>query len=125
MDDTTTLIDDGYLAMWNETDAERRQTVIGRIWTDDCSYLDPVLEASGRDALDGMVAGVHQQFPGHRFRRTSGIDVHHNRLRFAWELVAPDGGVAVGGVDVAEVDGDRLKTVTGFFGPLPENGTAV
>lgn len=124
MNDTITLIDDGYLAMWNETDASRRQATIGRIWTEDCRYLDPMLEACGREALDGMVAGVHQQFPGHRFRRTSGIDGHHDRLRFAWELVGPDGDVAVGGVDVAEVHAGRLKAVTGFFGPIPEDGAA-
>jgi SnoaL-like domain len=122
MNETMTLIDDGYLSMWNETDAARRQATIDRIWTEDCRYLDPVLQATGREALDGMVAGVHQQFPGHRFRRTSGIDGHHDRLRFSWELVGPDGTVAVGGVDVAEVDAGRLKSVTGFFGPMPEDG---
>ena len=121
---TTTLIDDGYLAMWNETDPDRRRTIIARTWADDGRYLDPLLEADGAAALDQMVAGVHEQFPGHRFRRTSGIDVHHDRLRFAWELVAPDGAVKVAGVDIGEMDGERLKAITGFFGPLPEDTAA-
>jgi hypothetical protein len=124
MNDTINLIDDGYLAMWNETDPDQRRTIISRTWTDDGSYVDPLLEASGAPALHQMVAGVHEQFPGHRFRRTSGIDVHHNRLRFAWELVAPDGAVTVAGVDIGELHGDRLQAITGFFGPLPEDGAA-
>jgi hypothetical protein len=124
MNDTTTLIDDGYLAMWNETDAQRRRAIIDRTWTADGTYVDPLLEASGATALDGMVAGVHDQFPGHRFRRTSGIDVHHDRLRFGWELVAPDGSVTVAGVDVGQLTGERLQVITGFFGPLPEEGAA-
>jgi hypothetical protein len=124
MNDTTTLIDDGYLAMWNETDAQRRRAIIDRTWTADGTYVDPLLEASGATALDGMVAGVHDRFPGHRFRRTSGIDVHHDRLRFGWELVAPDGSVTVAGVDVGQLTGERLQVITGFFGPLPEEGAA-
>jgi hypothetical protein len=124
MTDTTTLIDDGYLAMWNETDGERRRAIIGRTWTAEGSYVDPLLEASGATALDGMVAGVHDQFPGHRFRRTSGIDVHHDRLRFGWELVAPDGSVTVAGVDVGQLAGSRLQAIIGFFGPLLEEGRA-
>jgi hypothetical protein len=122
--DTTTLIDDGYLAMWNETDPDRRRTIIGRTWADDGRYLDPLLEADGAPALDQMVAGVHEQLPCHRFRRTSGIDVHHNRLRFASELVAPAGAVTVAGVDIGEMDGDRLKAITGFFGPLSKDAAA-
>ena len=124
MNDTTTLIDDGYLAMWNETDKDLRRGIIGRTWADGGTYVDPLLEAKGAEGLDGMVAGVHEQFPGHRFRRTSSIDVHHDRLRFAWELVAPDGAVTVAGLDIAELDGGRLKAVTGFFGPLSEDGSA-
>jgi hypothetical protein len=43
-----------------------------------------------------MVAAVQARFPGHRFRRVSGIDDQHGELRFAWELTAPDGSIVVG-----------------------------
>ena len=47
------------------------------------------------------------------------VDSHHEFLRFGWELVGPDGAVALAGLDVAEVaDDGRLRRVTGFFGPL-------
>jgi len=116
---------DTYLAMWNETDAARRADCIARAWTGDAHYVDPALEASGPDALTGMVDGVQARFPAHRFRRTSGVDVHHDRLRFGWELVAPDGAVVVAGIDVGELAPDgRLRRITGFFGELPKNGPA-
>jgi hypothetical protein len=112
---------DTYLAMWNETDPARRADLIRQAWADDGRYVDPLLEAMGHTALGDMVAGVHEQFPGHRFRRTSGIDTHHDQVRFAWELAAPDGAVAVAGVDVGALAPDgRLSAIAGFFGELPD-----
>jgi len=72
-----------------------------------------------------MVTGVQARFPGHRFRRVSGIDIHHDQLRFAWELVAPDGAVVVAGIDVGVLAADgRLRRITGFFGALPAEAAA-
>src|SRR5262249_49052153 len=85
MDNLTELID-RYIAMWNETDAERRRALIAQTWTEDARYVDPVLEAEGRAGIDTMVSGVHERFPGHRFRRTGDPDAHHGRVRFTWEL---------------------------------------
>ncbi len=121
--DLTSVADivDTYLAMWNEEDPGRRAAHIQAAWVDDGRYVDPIQEAVGHDALDAMVVGIHQQLPRHRFTRTSGVDVHHDELRFGWQLAAPDGTVAVAGVDVGSVAADgRLRRITGFFGPLPE-----
>jgi isopentenyl diphosphate isomerase/L-lactate dehydrogenase-like FMN-dependent dehydrogenase len=120
--DTSTLTDvvDTYIDMWNEEDADRRAELIRRAWTDDARYRDPLLEADGHAGLDEMVATVQSHYPGHRFRRTTGIDAHHDLARFGWELVAPDGVVFVAGVDVAALTGDgRLRTVSGFFADPP------
>jgi hypothetical protein len=116
---------DTYLAMWNETDATRRAAYVEQIWTADGHYADPALEASGHAALGAMVAGVHARFPAHRFRRTSGIDLHHDQLRFGWELAGPDGSVVVAGIDVGALAPDgRLRRITGFFGELSKDGSA-
>lgn len=111
---------DTYLAMWNEEDRARREVFIEQAWTTDGSYLDPLLEAEGYGALSEMVEAVHAQYPGHRFRLTSGIDMHHEQVRFGWELAAPDGAVTVAGVDIGTIAADgRLRSITGFFGELP------
>jgi hypothetical protein len=99
MSDIVTTVDD-YLAMWNEADPERRAAHIERAWAGDGRYVDPLLEAQGPAALSDMVAAVQAQYPGHRFRRVSGIDAHHDQLRFAWQLVDADGAVAAAGIDV-------------------------
>ena len=120
MSDLTTLVDT-YLAMWNETDPARRSEHIERAWAHDGRYVDPLMEAEGHAALGEMVTGVQSKFPGHRFRRTSGIDTHHDHLRFGWELVAPDGALVVAGIDIGALTPDRrLRTITGFFGEMPD-----
>ena len=119
MGDVITTVDT-YLAMWNETSPTRRAGHIAQAWTEGGSYVDPLIAAEGHSALSAMVDGVQAKFPGHRFRRVSGIDAHHDQLRFAWELVAPDGAVVVAGIDVGGLAPDgRLARIAGFFGALP------
>jgi hypothetical protein len=116
--DVTATIDD-YFAMWNEPDAELRAALIARAWAPDGRYRDPALEADGHAELSDMVESVQARFPGHRFRRLSAVDSHHDEARFAWQLADEDGQVAVAGIDVAGFDGDgRIKRISGFFGEL-------
>ena len=107
---------DRYIAMWNEADAGRRRGLIARVWADDASYLDPLLSGEGRDGIDAMVKAVHAQYPGHRFKRTSDLNVHHDRAQFTWEL-GPEGGPAlVKGIDFVVLSSEGcLRSVTGFF----------
>lgn len=117
---TIELAVENYFGMWNETDPERRSRYIADAWEADGRYVDPLLEAEGYSALDQMVAAVHDQFPGHRFALTSALDTHHDRVRFGWELRAPDGSLTVEGIDIAEVGASgRLRSLAGFFGPVP------
>ncbi len=119
MGDATTIVDT-YLAMWNETDAKRRAQLIERAWSGDGRYADPMLEARGKAGLGRRGAGSQPKFPGHRFRGRSGVDAHHGQLRFAWDLVSPDGAVGVAGIDVGALAADgRLERISGFFGEAP------
>jgi hypothetical protein len=111
---------DSYFAMWNETDAARRRDLIAKTWTEDARYVDPMLEGKGRDGIDAMVAAVHQRFPGYEFRRTSKIDLHHDHVRFSWELAPEDGPVFADGVDFGTVAADgKLAAITGFIDHAP------
>ena len=116
MPDVTSVVD-GYIAMWNETSPERRRAIIAETWTEDARYVDPIMEGEGPGGIDAMVAGAQQQFSGHRFELSAGPDAHHDRVRFAWRLVAAGGGAPVAaGVDFGVLAEDgRLRTVTGFL----------
>jgi SnoaL-like protein len=116
--DITTVVD-RYIAMWNETGADERRAIIAATWTDDSTYLDPLMAGEGPAGIDAMVSGAQQQFPGVRFELTAGPDQHHDRVRFAWRMVGGDGnGEIARGVDFATVAEDgRLRSVTGFLEP--------
>ncbi|HEY3140525.1 MAG TPA: hypothetical protein VGJ86_05315 [Acidimicrobiales bacterium] len=110
---------DTYLASLNELDAAKRTALIEQAWVADGTFLDPLLDVQGHTALGEIAVLVDQHYPGHGFRRTTAVDVHHNRVRFGWELVGPDNAVAVAGIDVGQVAEDgRLRSIVGFFGDL-------
>jgi hypothetical protein len=119
---TTDLVTtvDTYLAAWTEPDAGRRRAMVEQVWDADGRLIDPPLAAEGYAGISDLFAALQGQFPGHTFRRASGVDTHHDQFRFAWELVGPDGAVALTGLDVGETAADgRIRRITGFFGDVP------
>ena len=123
-DSTTTLtidtVIDTNLIAYGNPDATSRQQQLAQVWAADGKLIDPPIDGAGLDGIDQMMVAVQSQFPGHTFRRTSGIDAHHGVARYSWELVAADGSVSLTGLDVAETGDDgKLVRVVGFMGPLP------
>ena len=110
---------EGYIAVWNETDPGVRRELIARTWTEDGSYIDPLMSGAGHDGIDAMIGGVQTQFPGFRFRRTGELDAHNDRVRFSWELGPADGPALAGDVDFGVVSDGRLQSITGFIDFLP------
>lgn len=120
---TPNTIADTYLAAYSEPDPARRTALIADAWDPAGRLVDPPAVGETYDGIGALADAVQQQFPGHRFRRASAVDAHHDVARFAWELVAPDGQVALTGVDFVRFGPDgRLRQVTGFFGELPADG---
>jgi len=114
MGDVATVVD-GYIAMWNEPDSDRRHDLVAETLTDDATYIDPLMTGEGTDGITGMIGAAQQQFPGHRFELSSGPDAHNDVVRFAWTLHGADGPVAKG-VDFGTLaDDGRLRNVTGFL----------
>ena len=112
---------DTYLAAYGEPDRSRREQLIAQAWDEQGRLVDPPACGEGRQGINGLAEAVQQQFPGHRFRRVSLVDAHHDVLRFAWELVAPGGEVALTGTDFGQLGPDgRLRQITGFFGALSD-----
>jgi hypothetical protein len=116
--DATTAVD-RYLAALNEPDAVRRRGLIEQAWTPHGSLTDPPLVGEGHDGLAAVGDALHEHYAGHRFERTSQVDEHHGRYRFAWALIGPDGSTAVTGLDTGILASDgRVGDVVGFFGEL-------
>ena len=119
VNETLTRTIDTYLDAYGEADTTRRNELIAQVWATEGRLLDPPLDGSGHDGISALTDVVHAHFPGHTFRRTTAVDAHHDVARYGWQLVAPDGTVAMAGLDVAEFAADgRIVRVLGFFGEL-------
>ena len=110
-----------YIAAWNETDADRRRDIIGKTWSEDGSYLDAHRGGVGHAAIDAMIAAVQEHFAGYRFRLSSGIEAHHDRVRFSWCAGGTEQApLFFGGTDFAILAEDgRLRAVIGFIDAMP------
>jgi hypothetical protein len=110
-----------YIAAWNETDAACRRAAVERTWSENGSYLDSHRDGTGHAAIDAMIAAVQQRFPGYRFRLCSGIEAHHDRVRFSWSAGGTEAApLFFGGTDFALIaDDGRFHAVTGFTDAAP------
>ncbi|MDM0045477.1 nuclear transport factor 2 family protein [Variovorax dokdonensis] len=109
-----------YIALWNETDPQRRLALLAQSWTDDARYVDPLAQASGREGISTLIGAVQARFPGFRFRLLGQPDSHGEHLRFSWELGPQHAGDMIQGTDFAQLSDGRLRSVTGFLDKVPE-----
>ena len=109
-----------YIASWNQTEPQLRRKLVDEVWAQDATYIDPLAEAHGRDAIDATIAAVQAQFPGLTFTLLDSVDTHHRQARFTWGL-GPEGAPPLAiGFDVAVADSDgRLTSVLGFLDKVP------
>jgi hypothetical protein len=110
---------DRYIAVWNEVDPQRRAELIAHTWTEDSTYLDPLVQGTGRRGIDAMIDAVQKKFSGLKFRRTGAVDAHHDCVRFAWELAPGQGPAVAGGTDFGVIRDGLLRQITGFIDFAP------
>jgi len=110
-----------YLAAWNEQDPKRRRDLIAATWTEDGTYVDRVRDGHGHELIDGMIAKAQGHFPGYRLNLASGIEAHHDYVRFSWVAGGTaDAPLYIKGTDFAVIaDDGRFKSVIGFVDAVP------
>jgi hypothetical protein len=105
-----------YIDLWNETDAQNRKALLASAWTEDATYVDPLMKGQGHSEIEALIGAVHERFPDHRFVLKGAADGHGDRLRFTWTLGAPGAAPVAQGTDFGIVAPDgRLKSVSGFL----------
>src|SRR5687767_15157309 len=97
---------EAYLEVWNSPDDATRADRARDVFTDDARLVDPLVDATGPDAIAAAIGELRTQMPGLSLVRTSGFDTHHDLTRFSWNAQGPDGTVAVTGLDLLAVTPD-------------------
>ena len=111
-----------YMQMWNERDLDAIRGHLDAAVSEDCLWVDPQHQHTGRDALEANVRGFRATFPNADLGVGSNVDAHNDRYRYEWVIVN-DGELLIRGFDVVTVDADGLiERVDGFFGTLERVG---
>jgi hypothetical protein len=112
-----------YFRAWNEADLQQRRLLLERSVTPDAELVDPTGRWQGIERLSERIGNYLVSAPGTRVEQSSGVDAHHDLVRYSWSIVDRDGCEIIEGLDVAERAGDgRLKRISMFHGSLPANG---
>lgn len=111
---------DHYWTMWNTTDQSQVRKHLDRAVSDSFIFCDPLHFHTGRQALEDNVRSFRTEWPTATLVIASGVDKHHNRHRYRWNLIN-ENSILVKGLDIATVDADGLiERIDGFFGAVPE-----
>jgi hypothetical protein len=107
------------MAAWNTRDEARMRALVDEALTPDVVFCDPHYDIVGREAFVEMVLVFFKKYAACDLMRTSQIDLHHNRARYSWAIVFPDGR-RFDGFDAVRLDeaSGKVARVDGFFGPL-------
>jgi hypothetical protein len=79
-----------YVAVWNETDPERRRHQIAELWMPEGQHYVDVREARGYDALEKRIAESHAKNvrdSGHHFRAAKNARRLRDVVTFHWEML--------------------------------------
>jgi hypothetical protein len=111
------------LAAWNEHDPVKMRKLLEAALTEDVAFTDPKYQIVGIDAFIDQVNEFRAEEGRAKLTPTSGVDMHHDRARYSWAVVRPD-GTRFEGFDAVQVDRNqgKISRIDGFFGPLPEVG---
>jgi hypothetical protein len=78
-----------YIAVWNETDAQRRRERVAELWGDGGQSLQRVLDPRGVDAITARVAASHDKWiagRGFEFRLSGVPQAHHDAVLCNWAM---------------------------------------
>jgi hypothetical protein len=108
-----------YLDTWNQTIPEQRQEMLEKYWTDDPTYVDPLMAGKGRAQIAQLIAAVHERFPGFRFVLRGTPDGHGDNMRLSWSLGPARADAPIEGSDFVQIHDGRIHHVIGFIDRAP------
>jgi hypothetical protein len=99
---------DRYVAVWSETDPERRRRAIAELWTPDGEHYVGAREVRGYAELEQRVTGSHEKNVrdnGNRFRAVKDARALRDVVTFHWEMLpAESEQVVATGLEILLID---------------------
>ena len=107
---------DAYVDAWNETDPEQRSSYLLACWAEEGVFKDAMSYVSGRAALDEHIASAQSYLRGAKLTRSGPVQLCHDRVRFGWRIIGPDGAPFAQGTNYGEMTADgKIVCMVGFW----------
>ena len=111
-----------YVAMWHETNPERRSDIVRDLFAPDAENIATRFHVRGIDDLIKRVDRAHDEWVASRgfiFEPAGNTDGHHNLIKFFWRMLPKDGGpVEANGLDIFVLREDgRIQALYQFTEP--------
>jgi hypothetical protein len=117
-DVVTALMEANLLAVFGESDAERRSAAIAATYTEDVVWTDEEGVTVGRDALAAKAQKLLDGMQGLVFTKVGEVQKAQNFGHLAWELAPPGQSPVATGFDAAVVTDGRISSLyTVITGP--------
>jgi hypothetical protein len=117
---TVTTAADRVHEAWTAADVGRRAALLAEVCADDIAYANPIKSSVGVEALAELITELAAAYPDHTPVRTSGVDAHHDAVRYLWALRDRAGQSVLTGVEVVRFTPERrLTSIVSFFGQPP------
>jgi hypothetical protein len=104
--------------VFGEHDASRRIKAIRELYLENAVLYEPQTSATGHDEISESVTALLASLPPSFVFTAEGPAIgHHGIGRLRWRAAPPNGPVAVSGMDVAQFERGRIRSLHVFIEP--------
>jgi len=109
------LMKQNLLGVFSEHDAEKRRSLIAKIWDSKGIFIDPEGRYVGRTAINDAAEQLQRRFPDFAFSELADGDAYSGVGRLRWGFGPPSEPQKMTGMDVLVASDDRRITAIYTF----------
>jgi hypothetical protein len=120
MENTTKLLEDSLLVIWNDRDAARRLAAMENVYAANMVFYESNDGAAiiGYQAINDLIATLQAQWlPEFRFELSRPAQVNHQVQHISWTLGTPGETPVASGMDIAIIEDNKIKSLHLFLDP--------
>jgi hypothetical protein len=109
------LMKQNLLGVFSEHDAEKRRSLIAKIWDSKAIFIDPEGRHVGHTAINDAAEQLQRRFPDFAFSVLADGDAYNGVGRLRWGFGPPSEPRKITGIDVLAASDDRRITTLYTF----------
>jgi hypothetical protein len=110
-----TLLRENIHGVFEEHDAQKRQSKIASLWAEDGVFIDPDARYEGHSGVDHAAAGLIKKFPTFIFTERGEIQAFNGIGKLEWDYGPAGEEAVVSGIDILVMKGDKIAAIYTFL----------